>query len=349
MKHLLNTLYVTSDGAYLSKEGDTIVVSVDHEEKLRVPIHILENIICFGNVLCTPFFLGLCGKHQVTIAFLSENGHFLGRVHGPVHGNVLLRREQYRRADDPNSSADIARLIVTAKIANCRAVLLRAARDRPDLPMSTQLTEAGKRLRDLIETHPGIANMQKSISLDSVRGVEGIAASEYFRFFDNLITTQKDSFFFRGRSRRPPLDNMNALLSFLYTILTSDVVSALEGVGLDPAVGFLHRDKPGRPSLALDLVEEFRPVIADRLALTLINRCQVDGADFNTMESGAVVMNEKARKTVLMAYQERKREELTHPFLKEKIAIGLLPHIQALLLARHLRGDLNHYPPFFWK
>lgn len=343
MKHLLNTLYVTTQGAYLSKEGDTIVVSMDREEKLRVPIHILDSIICFGNVLCTPFLLGLCGENQVTVAFLSENGRFLGRVQGPVHGNVLLRREHYRRADDPDYSANIAKLIVTAKIANCRAVLLRAARDRPDLPVSTELFAAGERLAAII------GNLQKPLLLDSVRGAEGIAAAEYFKFFDNLITVQKEEFYFRGRSRRPPLDNMNALLSFLYTLLTHDVVSALEGVGLDPAVGFLHSDRPGRPSLALDLLEELRPVIADRLALSLINRRQLAGADFKTAESGAVVMNDKARKTVLVAYQERKREELTHPFLQEKIAVGLLPHIQALLLARHLRGDLDCYPPFFWK
>jgi CRISPR-associated protein Cas1 len=343
MKHLLNTLYVTTQGAYLSKEGDTIVVSVDKEEKLRVPIHIIGNIVCFGNVLCTPFLLGLCGVHHITIAFLTENGRFLGRVQGPVHGNVLLRREQYRRADDPDCSANIARLIVTAKIANCRKVLLRAARDRPDIPVSEELSLAGERLAAII------GNLQKELPLDSVRGAEGMAASEYFRFFDNLITTQKEEFFFRGRSRRPPLDNMNALLSFLYTLLTHDVVSALEGVGLDPAVGFLHCDRPGRPSLALDLLEELRPVVADRLALSLVNRRQLDGADFMIAESGAVAMNDKARKTLLVAYQERKREELTHPFLQEKITVGLLPHVQALLLARHLRGDLDCYPPFYWK
>lgn len=343
MKHLLNTLYVTTQGAYLSREGENIVVSVDREEQLRIPIHIIGSIICFGNILCTPFLLGLCGEHKVTVAFLSENGRFLGRVQGPVHGNVLLRREQYRRADNAGDSAELARLIVMGKIANCRAVLLRATRDRPDLPAASKLAAAGERLASII------GSLQKPLPLDSIRGAEGIAASEYFKFFDNLITTQKDMFFFRGRSRRPPLDNMNALLSFLYTLLTHDVASALEGVGLDPAVGFLHTDRPGRPSLALDLVEELRPVIADRLALSLVNRRQLDGGDFKVAEAGAVVMNDKARKTILVAYQERKQEELTHPFLQEKIAFGLLPHVQALLLARHLRGDLDCYPPFFWK
>jgi CRISPR-associated protein Cas1 len=343
MKHLLNTLFVTSQGAYLSKEGDTIVVSVDHEEKLRVPIHIIGNIVCFGNVSCTPFLVGLCGEHNVTIAFLSEYGRFLGRIQGPVHGNVLLRKEQYRRADNPDGAADIAKPIVMGKIANCRSVLLRASRDRPESPASEGLAKAGERLAGIL------ANLQKPLPLDSIRGAEGIAASEYFKLFDNLITNQKDCFFFCGRSRRPPLDNMNALLSFLYTLLTFDVASALEGVGLDPAVGFLHADRPGRPGLALDLMEELRPVIADRLALSLVNRRQLNGADFKMAESGAVVMNDKARKTVLTAYQERKREELTHPFLQEKIEVGLLPHVQSLLLARHLRGDLDCYPPFFWK
>lgn len=343
MKHLLNTLFVTSQGAYLSKEGDNIVVSVDHEEKLRVPIHIIGNIVCFGNISCTPFLLGLCGQHNVTVAFLSEYGRFLGRIHGPVHGNVLLRKEQYRRADNPDSAADIARPIVVGKIANCRSVLLRASRDRPDSPAFEVLAKAGERLAGIL------AKLQKPLPLDSIRGAEGIAASEYFRLFDNLITVQKNLFFFRGRSRRPPLDNMNALLSFLYTLLAFDVASALEGVGLDPAVGFLHADRPGRPSLALDLMEELRPVIADRLALSLVNRRQLNGADFKIAESGAVMMNDKARKTVLTSYQERKREKLTHPFLQEKIEVGLLPHVQSLLLARHLRGDLDCYPPFFWK
>ncbi|MEW5995914.1 MAG: type I-C CRISPR-associated endonuclease Cas1c, partial [Candidatus Zixiibacteriota bacterium] len=327
MKHLLNTLYVTTHGAYLSKEGDTVVVSVDREEKLRVPVHILSSIVCFGNISCTPFLLGLCGQHNITVSFMSQYGRFLGRVHGPVHGNVLLRREQYRRADDVSCAAEIARLIVMAKIANSRTVLLRAVRDRPESPSAPDLAEAAKRLSGILK------RVRDPTSLDSVRGAEGIAATEYFGIFDNLITTQKEDFFFRGRSRRPPLDRMNALLSFYYTLLTHDCSSALEGVGLDPAVGFLHRDRPGRPSLALDLVEELRPVLADRLALTLVNRRQLSPSDFKVTESGAVLMVDDARKKVLVAYQERKQEELTHPFLKEKVAVGLLPHIQALLLA----------------
>lgn len=343
MKRLLNTLYITTNGAYVSKEGDNVVVSVDREEKLRVPAHILDGIVCFGTTSCSPFLLGLCGKHNISVSFLSDNGRFLGRVYGPTHGNVLLRREQYRRADDPVGAARIAANIITGKIANCRAVSLRAARDRPDSPGAAELQRVAGKLAGLLET------ARDATSLDTVRGVEGIAASEYFAIFDNLISTQKDDFFFRVRSRRPPLDNMNALLSFFYTLLVHDVSSALEGVGLDPAVGFLHRDRPGRPSLALDLMEELRPVIADRLALTLVNRRQLTASDFNMTESQAVIMRDEARRKVLVAYQERKREELTHPFLQEKIAVGLLPHAQALLLARHLRGDLDEYPPFFWK
>ncbi len=343
MKHLMNTLYITSQGSYVSKEGNTVVVSCDHEEKLRVPIHILDNIVCFGNVTCTPFVIGLCGKHQVPISFMNMNGRFLGRVIGPVHGNVLLRRQQYRVADNPAQAGEIARLIVTAKIANCKTVFLRAARDRPDSPEAAKLRDAATKLGSLI------TGLDDSMPLDSIRGIEGIAASEYFKFFDNLITSQKELFFFRGRSRRPPLDNINTLLSFLYTLLTYDIASALEGVGLDPAVGYLHRDRPGRPGLALDLVEELRPFIADRLALTLVNRRQINGDGFKVTESGAVLMNDDTRKKILITYQEKKREEITHPFLKEKIAIGLLPHIQALLLARHLRGDLDCYPPFFSK
>lgn len=343
MIRLLNTLYVTTHGSYLSKDGDNIVVSVDHEEKLRVPVHILHSIVCFGNVTCTPFLLSLCSEHQVTVSFLTEHGRFLARVNGPVHGNVLLRREQYRWADKPEKAAAIARAVVIAKIANCRSVLMRSARDRPEAPTADSLTKTAERLAQLID------RLREPNDLESVRGIEGIAAAAYFNVFDDLITTQKEDFYFRSRSRRPPLDAMNALLSFLYTLLTHDVVSALEGVGLDPAVGFLHRDRPGRPSLALDLVEELRPVLADRLALSLVNRRQLNSNNFKVTESGAVMMDDAGRKQLLVAYQERKQEELMHPFLQEKFALGLLPHAQALLFARYVRGDLSAYPPFFWK
>lgn len=343
MKRLLNTLYVTTQGAYLAREGETVLVRVDQETRLRVPIHTLGGIVCFGQVGCSPFAMELCGRHQVQLSFLSEHGKFLARVQGPVSGNVLLRREQYRRADCQKASAAMARAVVAAKIANCRSVLLRAVRDHAEGVNTAELEQVANRLAFLLQ------ELQVPLSLDVARGIEGDAARCYFGVFDHLIVAQKDDFFFRERSRRPPLDNMNALLSFFYTLLAHDVASALEGVGLDPAVGFLHRDRPGRAGLALDLMEEFRPFLADRLALSLVNRQQIRGKGFVGAETGAVVMDDGTRKEVLVAYQKRKQEEIHHPFLGEKIAVGLLPHVQAMLLARHLRGDLDGYPPFFWK
>lgn len=343
MKHLLNTLYVTTQGSYLAREGETVLLRVEGETKLQVPIHTLGNIVCFGQVSMSPFLMGLCGERGVAVSFLTERGRFLARVNGPVSGNVLLRREQYRRADDENSSAEIARSIVIAKIANCRTVLLRAARSRPEDAESANLSLAAEKLA----LH--VKELEEKSSLDSIRGKEGEAARTYFGAFDALITAQKEDFFFRERNRRPPLDNMNALLSFLYTLLGHDTAAALEGVGLDPAVGYLHRDRPGRPGLALDLMEELRPYLADRLALSLVNRQQVTGNGFKKTETGAVLMDDDTRKTVLVSYQKRKQEEIQHPFLGEKVAIGLLPHCQALLMARHLRGDLEGYPPFLWR
>ena len=343
MKHLLNTLYVTTQGAYLSRDGETVLVRVEHETKLQVPIHTLGSIVCFGQVSCSPPLMELCGERNVTISFLSEYGRFWARVEGPVSGNVLLRREQYRRADSETSSADIARVIVTAKVANGRTVLLRGLRDHPDNPGASELEDAVLRLARVLD------DLKEPIPLDSVRGQEGEAAWRYFAVFDHLITAQKEDFFFRQRSRRPPLDNMNALLSFLYTLLVHDVRSSLETVGLDPAVGFLHRDRPGRPGLALDLMEELRPFLADRLALSLVNLKQIKGSGFKRTETGAVMMDDATRKELLVAYQKRKQEEIQHPFINEKIAIGLIPYVQSLLLARHLRGDLDGYPPFIWK
>jgi CRISPR-associated protein Cas1 len=331
----LNTLFVTTQGAYLSKKGDTVLVSQDHETKLRVPIHNLGSIVCFGNVSCSPFLMGLCGEKNVTLSFLTENGRFLARVQGPVSGNVLLRREQYRQADDPVASALIARSVVIGKIANCRVVLQRAQRDREELQGSAVLKKALGDLWALMQS------VKDENDLGRIRGVEGSAANAYFAVFDLLIGSNREHFSFNGRARRPPTDNVNALLSFLYTLLVHDVRSALEGVGLDPAVGFLHRDRPGRPSLALDLMEELRAYLADRLALSLINRQQVKPEGFTKTESGAVTMDDDTRKAVLVAWQKRKQEEVTHLFLQEKIKIGLIAHIQAQILARHLRGDLD--------
>jgi CRISPR-associated protein Cas1 len=313
MKKHLNTLFVTTQGAYLAKEGETVAVKVDGEIVLRVPVHTLDGIVCFGQVSCSPYLMGFCAESGVAISFLTEKGRFLAKVQGPVSGNVLLRREQYRRADDLQSCSLIARAVVTGKIANCRTVLQRSLRDHSDKIEADEVSRASQCL---------VHSMRRS---------------------------QKDDFTFDERNRRPPLDNVNCLLSFLYTLLMHDVRSALEAVGLDPAVGFLHRDRPGRYSLALDIMEEFRPFLADRLALSLINLCQVQGKCFKEKESGAVWMNDDARKTVLIAYQKRKQEEILHPFINEKLTIGLLPHVQAMLMARHLRGDLDCYPPFIWK
>ncbi|MBM4028465.1 MAG: type I-C CRISPR-associated endonuclease Cas1 [Planctomycetes bacterium] len=343
MKQLLNTLFVTTQGSYLSKEGETVLVSQEREVKLRVPIHNLGSIVCFGNVLCSPFLLGLCGERNVTLSFLTENGRFLARVHGPISGNVLLRRAQYRKADDPAASAEVARSVVTAKVANSRIVLQRALRDTPELADSTPIKQVLEDMQQYIK------NLQDVPTVDQIRGIEGTAAAAYFGVFDHLISADKEQFFFRERSRRPPLDNMNALLSFLYTLLVHDVQSALEGVGLDPAVGFLHRDRPGRPGLALDLMEELRAYLVDRLALSLVNRQQVKPEGFTKTESGAVTMDDETRKAVLVAWQKRKQEEITHLFLQEKIPLGLLAHVQAQILARHLRGELEGYPPFLWR
>jgi CRISPR-associated protein Cas1 len=343
MKKHLNTLFVTTQGAYLSKEGETVVVKVEGEIKLRIPVHTVAGIVCFGNVSCSPFLMGFCAENDVAISFLTEHGRFLAKVQGPVSGNVLLRREQYRKADDSKFSAEMTKFILTGKITNCRTVLQRALRDHASKINEEELRSAVMQLNHLIE----LSNQDQS--LDVLRGFEGDAAHVYFNVFDHLIVSQKEAFHFDERNRRPPLDSVNCLLSFIYTLLMHDVRSALESVGLDPAVGFLHRDRPGRPGLALDLMEEFRPFIADRLTLSLINLQQVQEKGFKKTDSGAVLMNDDARKTVLVTYQERKQEEITHPFLDEKVMIGMLFHVQALLLARYLRGDLDGYPPFIWK
>jgi CRISPR-associated protein Cas1 len=343
MKHLLNTLYVTTQGAYLAREGETVLVRVEEQTRLRLPIHTLAGIVCFGRVGASPQLMGFCGERGVSVSFLSENGRFLARVQGPVSGNVLLRRRQYRLADDPEASAEIARSVVTAKTINARTVIRRALRDHPESDGSAPLDAAGRTLTRVLE------DLRVPAPLDEIRGKEGESARIYFGVFDHLITSSKDDFFFKERNRRPPLDNVNALLSFLYTLLAHDVASALEGVGLDPAVGFLHRDRPGRPSLALDLMEELRPVLVDRLVLSLVNRRQVKAKGFIKTESGAVTMDDETRKEVLVAYQKRKQEDTDHAFLNEKVALGLLPHVQALLLARFIRGDLDGYPPWIWK
>jgi len=342
MKKHLNTLFVTTQGAYLAKDGETVAVRISGEVALRVPLHTLGAIVCFGNVGCSPFLMGFCGERNVGLSFLTENGRFLARVHGPVSGNVLLRREQYRRADDPVFSAAVATSCVIGKVANSRTVLQRALRDHGDKIDTPALQEGIDRLA------ASLRRLQDDLLLDEVRGVEGDAARAYFDAFDHLIVREKGHFFMRGRSRRPPLDRINCLLSFLYTLVLNDVRSALETVGLDPAVGYLHRDRPGRAGLALDLMEEFRPM-ADRLALSLVNLGQLRKGDFNISEGGAVRMSDAARKTLLVSYQKRKQEEMMHPFLEERMSLGLFFHTQALLFARYLRDELDGYPPVIWK
>jgi CRISPR-associated protein Cas1 len=343
VKKHLNTLYVLTQGAYVAKENETLVVRVDDQVGIRLPILTLQGLVCFGQVSVSPWAMAFCAERGVGVSFLSEHGRFLARVMGPTTGNVLLRREQYRRADETEGSMGIARPIVAAKVANARTVLQRAARDRPSGDGSEALGEAVRRLA----IH--LRDAERARDLETLRGIEGMAARTYFDVFDHLISQQKEAFRFEERSRRPPLDRVNALLSFIYTLLVHDIQSALESVGLDPAVGFLHRDRPGRPSLALDLMEELRSWFADRLVLSLINLRQLSANDFRQTETGAVLLSNDGRKTVLAAYQKRKQEELVHPFLDERTTIGLLPHLQALLLGRYLRGDLNGYPPFIWK
>ncbi len=340
MKKLLNTLYVSTQGVYLHQEGETLVAELNREVKLRLPIHTLSGLICFGNVLCSPFLLGLCGERGVHVSFLNEYGKFLARVSGPISGNVLLRREQFRVVENPQAACSIAKNMVLGKIANSRAVLQRLQRDHGE---DERVSHAVTMLANILRRVQTVENV------DTLRGLEGEAATHYFSVFDSLIVSQKKDFFLTTRSRRPPLDPINTLISFLYTILAHDCEGALEGVGLDPQMGFLHALRPGRPSLALDLMEEFRSVLADRVAVSLINLNQINCRGFVTSESGAVTMKDETRKEVLSAWQKKKQETILHPFLNEKVEIGLLPHVQAQLLARHLRGDMDAYPPFLIK
>lgn len=342
MKRLLNTLYVTTPDAYLACDGENVVIKVESEIRFRIPVHNLEGIVCFGYTGASPKLMHLCCKRGVALCFLTTYGKFMGRVTGNVSGNVLLRRTQYRWSDDEIVSVRLSRRFVAAKIINSRAVLHRALRDHSE--------NVDNNLRDtLVALGRMPARLERAKDVNTVRGIEGEAAHLYFSSFNNLVLNQKDAFSLYNRNRRPPTDRMNALISFLYTLLTNEVVAALESVGLDPQVGFLHRDRPGRPSLALDIMEEMRPHFADRLAVTLINRNQITADGFNVKENGAIIMGDDTRKEVLNAWQKRKQEELTHPYLGEKIPMGLVPYVQALLLARHMRGDLEDYPPFFWK
>lgn len=343
MKQHLNTLFVLTQGAYLKKDGDTIVVRIEKADKLRLPMINCGAIVCMGRVACSPQLLGSCAERGIAISFMTVHGRFLAAVNGFTPGNVLLRREQYRRADDPAATAAIARACVIGKLANFRTVLRRAVRDQTASDATERLEKMATRIDMKLRT------LSADQSTDQLRGVEGDASADYFGVFNDLITSQKDEFQFTVRSRRPPLDPVNAMLSFLYSMLTNDLRSACESAGLDAAVGFLHRDRPGRPGLALDLMEELRPVLVDRVVLSLINRLQVKAGGFATEPGGGVRMDESTRKELVATYQKRKQEEITHPFLQEKMTLGLVPLIQARLLARFLRGDADAYPPFAWK
>jgi len=342
MKKLANVLYITIPEAYLSLDGENVVVKKEETVSMRLPLHNLENIVCFNYPGVSPALMGACAERNVGLCFLTPNGRFLARINGKVKGNVLLRKKQYQVSEKNEESLPIAVSFLLGKIANCRKVIERAVRDHAMLVDVQALGQASASLKETLLAIP------ECKTIGDLMGFEGSAAKIYFGVFDQLILQQRDDFAFKERSRRPPLDNMNSLLSFLYTLLTNEVASALEGVGLDPYVGFLHQDRPGRPSLALDLMEELRPVFADRLALSLVNRKQIAGKGFIQKESGGILMDDDTRKTVLTAWQERKKEEILHPYLKERIPFGLIPHVQAMLLSRFLRGDLDAYPPFFW-
>lgn len=342
MKKLANVLYVTIPEAYLSLDGENIVVKKEETIAMRLPLHNLENIVCFNYLGVSPALMGACAERNVGLCFLTPYGRFMARVDGKVKGNVLLRKKQYQVSEKDEESVPIASSFLLGKVANCRKVVARALRDHAVLVDAQALTQASVFLKGTLLAIPGC----KSVS--ELMAFEGSAAKIYFGIFNQMILQQREDFNFTQRNRRPPLDNMNSLLSFLYTLLTHEVSSALETVGLDPYVGFLHQDRPGRPSLALDMMEELRPVFADRLALSLVNRKQITGKGFTKKESGGILMDDETRKAVLVAWQERKKEEIMHPYLKERIPFGLIPYVQALLLARYLRGDLDAYPPFFW-
>ena len=343
MRHLLNTLFVTSEDAYLSLDGENVVVNREQKEIGRFPLHNLNAIFSFSYAGASPVLMGACVSREINLVFCTPRGKFLARTTGISKGNVLLRRKQYRVDDETIESCKIARNMIFGKLYNCRWSIERTKRDHKLRIEEAKFIRASESVKTLME------DALKEQSLERLRGLEGVGASAYFGVFDDMILREKEEFFFRERNRRPPLDRVNAMLSFAYSLLGNDCASALESVGLDAYVGFLHRDRPGRTSLALDLMEELRPCIADRFVLTAINNRVVIPKEFEISESGAIRMTDEARKKFLKNWQEKKQEVITHPYLEEKIPWGLVPYIQALLLARYLRGDLDEYPPFLWK
>lgn len=343
MKKLLNTLYITSKNSYLSLDGENIVILLDDKEAGRVPLHNLEGIVTFGFKGVSPALMGKCAEYSIPLNFLSMNGRFLAGVTGPQKGNIHLRKTQYRISESPEQSLDIAKSFITGKLYNSRWVLERAARDYPLRLDSQKLKNISQNIKN------SISKINDCDNIDSLRGIEGEAATRYFSVFDDLILQQKEDFYYKNRNKRPPLDNINAMLSYVYTLLRLMYVSALETVGLDPYVGFMHTDRPGRESLALDMMEELRSVYADRFVLSLVNKKIVSPKGFVKKENGAVIMSDETRQALLHTWQEKKYEVIRHPFLEEKIEWGLVPYVQALLLSRTLRGDLDAYPPFLWK
>ena len=343
MKQLLNTLFVTSEDIYLSLEGENVLANREKEVIARYPLHTLQTIVSFSYSGASPALMGACAQRGIGLAFCTPRGRFLARVCGESSGNVLLRREQYRIADDSQRSCEIARNMIFGKLSNGASSIQRTLRDHAPRVADCGLEDAARKVKELLPLVLEVSD------LEALRGLEGVGAAAYFGVFDHLLLNRKEDFFFHGRNRRPPLDRVNAMLSFVYSLLAHDCASALESVGLDAYVGFLHRDRPGRESLALDLMEELRPCMADRFVLTLVNNRVVKPEDFQVQDSGAVLLTDEGRKKFLKAWQERKRDILTHPYLNEKMSWGLIPYVQALLLARYIRGDLDAYPPFLWK
>ena len=343
MRHLLNTLFVTSEDAYLSLEGENVLVNRDKTAAARFPLHNLQMIVSFSYAGASPALMGACAERDIGLCFCTPRGKFLARTTGISRGNVLLRRHQYRCADNPVESCRIARTMIFGKVYNARWSMERMRRDHKMRIDDTAFEQVCTMHKDLLPT------ILETTNLESLLGLEGAAANAYFGVFDQMILRQKEDFSFTERKRRPPLDNVNAMLSFVYSMLANDCASALESVGLDAYVGFLHRDRPGRASLSLDLMEELRPCMADRFVLTVINNRLLSAADFEKSESGAVRMRDEGRRRFLKYWQERKQDLITHPYLEEKLPWGLVPYVQALLLARYLRGDLDEYPPFLWK
>lgn len=343
MRKLLNTLFVTSEDLYLSLDGENIVASRERQVLARYPLHTLSGVVSFSYAGASPALMGACAERSISFAFCTPRGRFLARVCGESNGNVLLRRTQYRASDDPNASCVVARGMIFGKLYNARWSLERTRRDHGLRIETDRLIHASETLKGLLPA------VERETDLDCLRGLEGAGATAYFGALDDQVLCAKECFFFHTRSRRPPLDPLNAMLSFAYSLLAHDCAAALESVGLDSYVGFLHRDRPGRSSLALDLMEELRPCIADRFVLTMVNNRMIGSKSFERREGGAVLLTDDARKTFLTHWQERKREAITHPYLQEKLPWGLVPYVQALLLARYLRQDLDAYPPFLWK